>query len=161
VWPNTLLYSTSTRSQNSFNVWTRTLKMWKCWYTRTLRRQYFLRMSTNKESAAVCAELCSIRSAQPTSILSPFIYFLAFQKHYSFASFSTTEVCTSVSCWKQFRVFKSTTVLRHVCSKRELWSQRNSRCYRTALKRYSFLGNGIKTNGTTSVSRQKIRNKQE
>jgi hypothetical protein len=32
--------------------------------------------------------------------------------------------------------------LWHICSKQELWSQRNSCCYRTALKQHSFLGNG-------------------
>jgi hypothetical protein len=44
----------------------------------------------------------------------------------------------------------------------KLWSQRNGRCQPTALKRHLFLGNGSETdNGTTSVARQQILNKQE
>jgi hypothetical protein len=49
-----------------------------------------------------------------------------------------------------------------ICSKQELWSQKNSRCWLTALKQYSFLGNGRETNnGTTSIARQQILNMQQ
>jgi hypothetical protein len=37
---------------------------------------------------------------------------------------------------------RSILILWHICSKQELWSQINSRCYRTALKQHLFLGNG-------------------
>jgi hypothetical protein len=50
-------------------------------------------------------------------------------------------------------------ILWPICSKQELWSQRNNR-WRAALKQYSFLGNGRETNNaTTSVSRQQILNR--
>jgi hypothetical protein len=53
-------------------------------------------------------------------------------------------------------------LLWYICLKHELWSQRNSRCQRTALKQHSFLGNGRETdNGTTFVVRQQILNQQE
>jgi hypothetical protein len=52
--------------------------------------------------------------------------------------------------------------LRHVCSKQELWSQRNRRCLRTALKQHSFLGNGCETdNGMKSVAGQQTLKKLE
>jgi hypothetical protein len=45
---------------------------------------------------------------------------------------------------------------------RELWSQRNSRCYGIALKQHSFLGNDREVHsGTMSVTRKQILNKQE
>jgi hypothetical protein len=53
-------------------------------------------------------------------------------------------------------------VLWRICSEQEPWSQRNSRCQRTALKQNSFLGDDRETdNGTTSVTRQQVLNKQE
>jgi hypothetical protein len=53
-------------------------------------------------------------------------------------------------------------VMWHICSMQELWSQRNGRGYPKALEQHSFLGNGRETdNGTTSVARQHILNKQE
>jgi hypothetical protein len=51
-------------------------------------------------------------------------------------------------------------ILWHICSKQELSSHRNSHCKQTALKQHLFIGNGHKTdNGTTSIARQQILNK--
>jgi hypothetical protein len=53
-------------------------------------------------------------------------------------------------------------ILWHICSKQEMWGQKNSCCYRMALKQHSFLGNGREAdNEMTSVSRQQILNKRE
>jgi hypothetical protein len=52
-------------------------------------------------------------------------------------------------------------ILRHICSKQELWSQRNSRLLANGSENHSFLGNVRQTdNRTTSVTRQQIFNKQ-
>jgi hypothetical protein len=67
----------------------------------------------------------------------------------------------SLGRWSEHRQLAKHNILWHIRSKQELWNQRNSRCYRTALK-HLFLGNGRETNnGTTSVARQQIINKQE
>jgi hypothetical protein len=50
----------------------------------------------------------------------------------------------------------------HICSKQELCSQRSNRCWGTALKQRSFLGNDHETrNGTIFLGRQQILNKRE
>jgi hypothetical protein len=53
-------------------------------------------------------------------------------------------------------------ILCHICSKQELWSQRNSPLLANGSEKHSFKGKGRQTdNGTTSVTRQQILNKQK
>jgi hypothetical protein len=52
-------------------------------------------------------------------------------------------------------------ILLRICSKQELWSQKNSRCLQTALKQHLFLSSGCGKNNGTSIARQQILDKQQ